>query len=68
MATLPEAEKRRLVVEACEAAYAHGFIERLPNVSPVVFSVKDGAKQCNRDTIPSSENAVHLCLVVKSNA
>ncbi|KAH6884073.1 P-loop containing nucleoside triphosphate hydrolase protein [Thelonectria olida] len=31
LATLPEGEKRRLVIEACKSAYAHDFIERLPN-------------------------------------
>lgn len=32
MTDLPEDEKRRLVTEACEAAYAHDFIKDLPEV------------------------------------
>lgn len=31
---LPEAEKRAKVEEACRAAYAHDFVEKLPQVSP----------------------------------
>ncbi|KAF4336925.1 multidrug resistance [Fusarium beomiforme] len=31
MVELPEAEKRRMVMEACKSAYAHDFIETLPN-------------------------------------
>lgn len=31
MADLPDEEKRRLVKEACQSAYAHDFIEDLPN-------------------------------------
>jgi ATP-binding cassette subfamily B (MDR/TAP) protein 1 len=34
---LPDEEKRMLVVEACRAAYAHDFIEELPNVSSAYF-------------------------------
>lgn len=33
MANLPDEEKRTLVKEACISAYAHDFIEELPNVS-----------------------------------
>jgi ATP-binding cassette subfamily B (MDR/TAP) protein 1 len=33
MAGLPDEEKRRLVTDACKSAYAHDFIEELPNVS-----------------------------------
>lgn len=33
MVNLPDAEKEKLVKEACQAAYAHDFIEELPNVS-----------------------------------
>lgn len=32
MVNLPEGEKQRMVVEACKSAYAHDFIETLPNV------------------------------------
>jgi ATP-binding cassette, subfamily B (MDR/TAP), member 1 len=32
MTELPDEEKQRLVKEACQAAYAHEFIEELPNV------------------------------------
>lgn len=32
MAQLPHEEKRKLVEEACKAAYADEFIERLPQV------------------------------------
>jgi ABC-type multidrug transport system fused ATPase/permease subunit len=33
---LPDEEKRRMVVDACQSAYAHDFIETLPNVrSPI---------------------------------
>ncbi|RCI16684.1 hypothetical protein L249_1739 [Ophiocordyceps polyrhachis-furcata BCC 54312] len=31
LAGVPDDEKRRLVIEACQAAYAHDFIEDLPN-------------------------------------
>ncbi|KAF4982491.1 hypothetical protein FDECE_17504 [Fusarium decemcellulare] len=31
MVDLPEEQKRRMVVEACQSAYAHDFIETLPN-------------------------------------
>lgn len=31
-ADLPDEEKQKLVKEACQAAYAHDFIEDLPNV------------------------------------
>lgn len=33
MADLPEDQKRTMVIEACQSAYAHDFIETLPNVS-----------------------------------
>lgn len=32
MADLDDEEKRKLVIEACKSAYAHDFIEELPNV------------------------------------
>ncbi|PFH61615.1 hypothetical protein XA68_16876 [Ophiocordyceps unilateralis] len=41
MAHLPPEEKRRLVVEACKAAYAHDFIETLPNVCIEGFPVNN---------------------------
>ncbi|KAF4982685.1 hypothetical protein FZEAL_1747 [Fusarium zealandicum] len=31
MVDLPEDQKRRMVIEACQSAYAHDFIETLPN-------------------------------------
>ena len=34
MSELPDTEKRALVREACEAAFAHDFISKLPQVSP----------------------------------
>lgn len=34
MADLPAEEKHRLVTEACKSAFAHDFIEELPNVGP----------------------------------
>jgi ATP-binding cassette subfamily B (MDR/TAP) protein 1 len=32
MSALPKEEKEKLVEDACRAAYAHEFIEKLPNV------------------------------------
>ena len=32
MAQLPDADKQSLVRDACKAAFAHDFIEELPNV------------------------------------
>ncbi|PKS12383.1 hypothetical protein jhhlp_000587 [Lomentospora prolificans] len=38
MVILPVAEKEKLVKEACKAAFAHGFIEDLPQTTSFVFS------------------------------
>lgn len=38
MADLPEDRKRTMVIEACQSAYAHDFIETLPNVSSNTLS------------------------------
>lgn len=38
MEDLGEGEKRKLVEEACRAAFAHEFVEKMPNVSPPLVS------------------------------
>lgn len=38
MADLSDEEKQRLVEDACRAAYAHEFIEKLPEVCHIVIA------------------------------
>lgn len=70
MVDLPDDEKRRLVREACQAAYAHDFIEDLPKVrfSMTSYMSRRSTADEPRATRRTLASAAPLSLVGRSNA
>lgn len=68
MDSLPEAEKKRLVEDACRAAYADEFIQALPQVCNLIFNVGSGFDLLStRAMTHMLASVVHHLAVDKSN-